>query len=365
MNSITKNHEIVHIIAKLEKGGAEKLIFLLCNLLRKNHINFRILTLIEIGSFAKEFKRAGIHVDLIDISTLNPLNRLYKIYKYLKIYKPDVIHTHLFHGDVYGLIAAYLAHVKKRVSTLHNMIEIKSKKKSFILILAYLFSTDLVMVSNSVRKFWSLSLVGCKKKMRVIYNSSGFSHNSAYNIRSLPIKSNIQLLCLGSIHPIKGHIYLINSMRLIKNCSLSFQLNIYGRDRDGYSDFLQSKIKEFDLTEFVALKGETDDPELVISTHDIFIMPSLSEGFGMAIVEAMSIGLPIIASKIPAHEELLSEGKYGLLIDIKNEADVCKTILDLAQDSQLYEQYSQASLKRSMDFTVGKMIANYSNLYTE
>ncbi|MCG2610368.1 glycosyltransferase family 4 protein [Flavobacterium sp. SM15] len=157
-----------------------------------------------------------------------------------------------------------------------------------------------------------------------------------------------QMVFVGNIEPRKGLHLLVESLRLLKKENVAFQVNILGSviDTNYYNDLVQ-KVKEYDLHANVIFHGRVSDEQKdsFLSTSELCVFPSLLEGYGMAIIEAMSFGLPVIAFDNSAMPYSIKNGYNGLLAkneDIQNLKDKIKQTL---VDSTLSEKLSNGAFE--------------------
>lgn len=358
---------VYHIIASIPRGGAETLILTICKNLKQYdpEIQFKIITLFETGELEREFVKEGIDVECLNFSKYNFFRRILALSKYLRSTRPEIIHTHLYHGNLYGQIAAFLSGIRIRIAAFHNAHNEFNIKQKIFLNIGLLCATKIIAISETVKRFWSNQLIGCNLKTVVIYNAPSFNVNDNWTQRSENIekKEKVFLLCLGNIHPIKGQIYAIKAMSKMLKHSRRFVLNIYGKDRNDYMKVLKNEIQELKLDDNVFLLGPTNTAQEVLKKHDILLMPSISEGFGLVSVEAMSVGIPVIASNIPVHQEILGNGRYGLIVNTMNSDLFCEAILSITENHPKYLNYSRAGKLHSQNFTISKMINRYHLLY--
>ena len=123
------------------------------------------------------------------------------------------------------------------------------------------------------------------------------------------------------------------------------------------------------LSESLELAGKieflgfrTDVPELLASSY-LAIQSSYFEGFGLAAVEAMSSGLPVIASDVPGLNDVV--GSFGLLFTLGDVTSLAEKIQYLCSDFQKWEKYSSLSLLRANDFSIEKTVESYSTIYSQ
>ena len=137
------------------------------------------------------------------------------------------------------------------------------------------------------------------------------------------------LLYVGTIEERKGLIYLIEALNLLNKQNVYFLLDIVGKIQDeSYYNFLQEKIKRYNLTNKIFFRGRVSSSELdyYYSKAESFVFPSLFEGYGMVLVEAMQRGLPIVAFDNTAMPYSIKNGINGYLAQNKDYVDLSKKI---------------------------------------
>jgi len=162
----------------------------------------------------------------------------------------------------------------------------------------------------------------------------------------------------------KGHKYLIDAFYRARQKNRSILLLIVG---DGeLKDELRQQVKERGLEETVIFTGYREDTERILSIIDIFVHPSLWEGFGLSILEAMSKGKAVIATKLSAIPELVIDGETGVLVPSKKTNPLSKKILELSENTELRNRFGNNGRERwKKMFSVDKMIRETGNYYDE
>lgn len=154
----------------------------------------------------------------------------------------------------------------------------------------------------------------------------------------------------------KGLDYLIDVAKLLPE---NWIINIAGDGSD--RDWLMGKIKENALEDIVHVKGRLNDDALEkhYSTASIFLSTSRWEGFPLAVVEAMSRGLPLVGFDIPALEEITDGGKYGELVPVGDIAAMVKIIDRLASNYDERKTFSALSVRRAQDFDIDVILEEW------
>ena len=162
-----------------------------------------------------------------------------------------------------------------------------------------------------------------------------------------------QLLFVGNVRPVKGVEYLIRAMPIILREEPNAYLVIVG----SYPPNFVEKIPE-DLKDKVILTGFVNHEEIpaYMKGSDIFILPSLSEGFPNVLLEAMVSGLPIVATNVGGVPEIISNGENGFLIQPKSSKQLAEKVLLLLKDENLYKRISKNNLQKVETYDINRII---------
>jgi len=161
------------------------------------------------------------------------------------------------------------------------------------------------------------------------------------------------LLFVGTIERRKGLIYLIKALYLLKQKNIPFHCNIVGKvvEEDYFAE-LKINIAKYRLEDNITFCGRVDDTQLseYYDWASCFVFPSLLEGYGMVILEAMSFGLPVIAFNNSAIPFTVKNEKNGLLIENKNEKKLANALSKIITDDTFREELSQGALNTYVNF---------------
>jgi glycosyltransferase involved in cell wall biosynthesis len=169
---------------------------------------------------------------------------------------------------------------------------------------------------------------------------------------------------VGRLAPVKGYSYLLTALQEVTHKYPNCRLIIAG---DGPSRRqLEMQVANLDLDKFVQFAGFVDDMDEFFQVVDIFVMPSLSEGLPMALLEAMAHGKPCIASNVGGIPEVLNIPDLGLLVPPANPASLAKAILSLANAVEtriVMGEKAKAAIQ--LRFSTQRMAADYESLYNQ
>jgi glycosyltransferase involved in cell wall biosynthesis len=360
---------ISYFIGSIAKGGAEKLLLMLCSEMKSvPEINSQVVVFEKKDSdLYHNFIAKGIKVTYLNSScTVFKFRDFLKIYKWFINNKPDIVHTHAgAQMDRFILLTAFLAGIKTRICTIHNMDQSRSWRARLSYKLISVLSKKIIAVSDGARSFYCDNSFFNKNKITVIYNCPGFNVKDIQpRSKGIASKKEITLIHVGSLRIQKGQLYLLEALNILNKTDYKFKLDIYGADRFGYGEILFEKVTELGLNN-VSFLGETDNiPEKYIEA-DILIASSIREALHMVILEAISIGIPIVATNIPPHKEILNPISSKFLVEPYSGNALAEAIYCLVQDDKRYIELSKEELKRSFDFTVIETTKKHIKLYND
>ncbi len=159
----------------------------------------------------------------------------------------------------------------------------------------------------------------------------------------------VTIACVGRLSPVKGHDDLLAAARTVVKSCRSARFLIAGGGE--LLDHLIRLAREFGLSEQVSFTGYFPRSRLaeIMAQTDIFVLPSLSEGMGYVIVEAMAYGKPVVATRVGGIPEVVEHGKTGLLVSPGQPARLAEALLILVNDKTLRLQMGQAGRQRIID----------------
>lgn len=300
----------------LNTGGVEEVILTYARLLDKKKFSIAVICLEE-GVVSKEIAEIG-EVDLIYVSTLSRLKRFIHLWSLARHYKPDIIHNH---ACWYGLVIGGLVGAK-RVETIHNTYNWFSWHErirySFYLMLAH----RVIAVAEEIKTFTLRSFPFMnEKKFEVIYNGVDeqkfVQAPDSSGMRSeLHIPQDAPVIgFVGRLTEQKGLRYLLEAAVQLRSSSPGIYFVIVG-DGELRND-LQRLSESLELSN-VIFTGFHRDVKKYMCMFDALMLPSLFEGLPVTLLEAMAVGMPVIASRVGGIPEVLKDGVTGFLVEPQN-----------------------------------------------
>lgn len=348
-----KKFKILMLTPEFSQGGTESYILNVCRYLSKN--NIYVIVMSDGGVREKELDHIGIkHVKVNCLKTRtikNLIKSIIKLRKVIKLNNINIIHTSSIYTTIVAKLSVIIINRKiKIINTLHGGPN-KYIEKTGAKILN-VFADKVVALSNKSKR--ELIKYGLNKnKIVVIYN--GIKPLSKLNLKK---NNKIIIGTCGRIEEQKGHKYLIEAISKIDNDNIEIWIIGDGELRDD----LYEMAENFNIQDRVKFLGFRSDIEYLLNKIDIFILPSLWEQFPISILEAMSLGKPIIATNVNGIPEEL--GDSGILIGPGDVLQIVSSIKKLILDRDLRQKLSRLSEKRFYDnFTVESMCSSLIKLY--
>ncbi|WP_435260854.1 glycosyltransferase family 4 protein [Tenacibaculum sp. nBUS_03] len=323
--------KIVHVITSFGIGGAEKL---LLNVINKQ-IEEHQVCLIYLKPIDDLIHLIDDRVQVINI--VLSFRIISKLKTYFKTVNPDIIHTHLGHADMLGMWSA--RKVKAKVfCTMHNIYFKKNILDIFFFkMYSYLFKNknidaSVIAISKAVNNHVVDVLKLPADKSYLLYNAIPFQKIEKRKGK----EDKTHLLFIGRLEKQKSISTLLKAISHINNNEI--ELKIVGDGK--LKAELQEQVKYLGLNEQVTFEGKQKDTEKYYKSADIFILPSIWEGFGIVILEAFRAKLAVIASNIEGPAELIKHANNGLLFEPENHIDLANKIALLINDKKLRDVLS-------------------------
>jgi glycosyltransferase involved in cell wall biosynthesis len=284
----------------------------------------------------------------------------------MKAERIDVLRTHQYHANLYGRIAGRLTGVPVIIPSFHNLYHSPEKPKLHRRILNYLLnlvSDRLVAVSRAVAGDMVRYDKAAEEKIRIIYNGvelakfrPPLSRQEARDALNLP-QDAFLIGAAGRLTKQKGHRVLITAASSVSGVAVAFAGAGPCRDE------LEQLARSLDVRCFFLGGLPPEKMPVFFRGLDIFCFPSLWEGFGTAIVEAMAAGLPVLASDIAPHREVLSDA--GILFESGNPLELKQVLREILSDQERISFLRAKTLSRAEYFSLERTVRTYEDLYIE
>jgi N-acetylgalactosamine-N,N'-diacetylbacillosaminyl-diphospho-undecaprenol 4-alpha-N-acetylgalactosaminyltransferase len=247
-------------------------------------------------------------------------------------------------------------------------------------LIKYLYPyADLIIPNSKGVKYGLEKILKIHNQYNVIYNPIDIELTNTLSKIELLNFEQVDLftfICVGNFFNYKNQILLINAFYRINN--LECRLILIGKGPELV--FIKKRIDELDLSEKVFLIGSHPNPYQYLAFSDCFVSSSNLEGFPNAILEALAIGLPVIATDCQSGpreilapytdtniqlENRIEYAEYGILVPVNNDEILSEAMSQIYCDSKLRNQYKSKALIRANDFNIDKIISHFKNLFDD
>lgn len=376
---------ILHVVTSLTSGGAERqLVDVVCNTSR-SEFEHVVCHLRPQDFFAGEITRAGHRVLGLNVTGKYPwLAAAKRLVPIIRTERPDCIHSWLFDADM----TARFTHLASRDVPLITSVQAPNYDPQTVRVAnwspmkinalrwldkasARWSNPSFVACSNFVRQSTMARLGVAASRIRVIYNS--VDPNTLVCMpdepralrRSLEIPEDAFVyVTVGRLEPPKGHAYLLRAFAQVAATRAGAYLAIVGEGP--LASDLKRLASRLGVGDRLRLLGRRKDVGACLEMSDAYVFPTLFEGFGIALVEAMFKGLPSAASRVGPIPEIIEDGVSGLLFAPGSVEELSAAMATLYDDPARRRALAESGLRRARgQFHSELTIPQWEGLYRE
>lgn len=382
--------KVLHIITRFDKGGsAENTFQTVCGL---DKARYEVVLAAGAGvnerdaeSLATEENIAAVHASGARllfvrhlVRELNPFldtAAFFSLCGIIRREKPDIVHTHTSKAGFLGRWAAWLCRVPTIIHTPHGHVfwgYFKPLKTRLFIVLERLTAriTDaLIMLTPQEMKDHLALRIAPEEKFTVIHSGVDLGKfdyetfrfdNQKGTLPEVP-ENKVVIGTVGRLTAIKGQDVLLRALTELRQAGQEAFLVLLGEgERRNELEDLAGRLK---ISGNICFLGWRPDVAAVMASFDIFCIPSLNEGMGKVVVEAMAMGLPVIASDIGGIKDLVHNGENGLLVPPGDAHALAEGLALLCRDPEKRRRLGAAGKKLAPSYNVPAMVTKIENLY--
>ncbi len=336
---------VLHVTEDLGFGGVERLLATLLPALGQHGIETEVASLGRREDFAGPLRAAGIPTHIFGLESLRqPARAIRWLYGLLGEDRFDIVHTHLAHGNLYGRTAAFLRRVPV-TSTYHDtdyepevLLDNPGLRrwKQRVYQLADGATSRSCARVIAVSEFLAASVVRrlrlSAEAVEVIYNGVVDLADVTADLRrqrrrELGLPDAPLVVQVGRLSAQKGQLHAVRAAALLRSTHPDVRWVLVG---DGPQRAeIEAERGRLGVTDVVQLVGGRADVPRFLEAVDLFVFPSLHEGLGIAVLEAMAHGLPVVAFGTGPIPEVVAEGETGLLVPLCDDAALARAAGEL------------------------------------
>jgi glycosyltransferase involved in cell wall biosynthesis len=320
---------IIIITNDLAMGGAEILLVGILPELNQRY-NVVLVTLKDICDFSEDKIICNHRYNLGVTSRFSAIRGVLKLKKIIRLHNPSFIHAHLVYSSLIARIACpsnipliYTIH-----GTLSYHVFNHSRILTFLEKLTIRKEHSVIAVSNEVMVDYKRTIKKINKQfvlanyIRDVFFQQKIVHKEYRHLNKL------KLVAVGNLNTKddKNYTYLIKALAELKQYPVT--LDIYGKNQENSIEPLQKEVTLHELP--ILFKGQAANIHEILSNYDLYVMSSKHEGFGIAVIEAMALGLPLLLSDLPVLKNITFNN--AIFFDVEDPSSFVKKIKDIFED---------------------------------
>jgi len=362
--------KLLHIALSMEHGGLERIINHFARNLDRDIFEMSICCLDGGGEFLNDLSGLSIQSKVLARKPgLVDFRVLWALTTHIHKEKIDIIHSHSG-CSFYASVAAVLGGAKGVIHTDHGRLV--PDRLSLILedMLSSYVMNAYVAVSEQLARYLSSKARISNRKLHVIINgvdTTRFVPLTELRIKQirndLDIPEGAEIIgTICRLDPVKNLSFMIQTIRPVLEARERMFILIVGDGPD--RENLETMVRHMRLGRKVKFLGKQNNIENIMPVFDAFVLPSISEGTSMTILEAMACGIPVIASAVGGNVDLIQEGVNGYLFPLDRPDILAQRVIELLDSPD--KQRDLGSRGRDIaekKFNLDRMMETYSSLY--
>lgn len=372
---------IVHVIYHLGVGGLENGLINLINHIPPDRYRHAIVCLKGYSDFRRRIVRENVEIVALHKREGHDLTVYFNLFKTLRRLKPDIVHTRNL-GTMEGQVIAAIAGARARVHGEHgrDVFDLYGKNRKYNLLRKAIrpFVNHFIAVSRDLESWLATTVGAVPNRINQIYNgvdSQRFHPRHRTEVRGAQLtdvpagffsENTFVIGSVGRMTEVKNFPSLIQAFLLLlkevpfAQAHLRLMIVGDGNARQACREMLRSAGVEA----LAWLPGERADIPQLMRAMDLFVLPSLGEGISNTILEAMSTGLPVVATRVGGNAELVKDGLTGMLVPPDEPAALMKAILWYYRNPDLVASHGRAARQQiETGFSIEAMTQGYIRVY--
>jgi glycosyltransferase involved in cell wall biosynthesis len=354
--SSVRKTRVCHVSVGLRTGGLERLLVDFARFHDAERFELTFVALDRIGRPAEEIRELGCEVVVLpDFG--NSWKQLWSMRTVFRERNIDVVHTHNAHPHFWGTWAAWLAGVPVTMTTRHGQRFGQSLSGRTKFWLASQFAQRVVTVSEDAARLCLKEDGLSARRVRTIWNGIDSRRFEYRGPASEP-----RCISVARLSAEKDFPTLLRAIDLARREVPGLRLSLVGDGAERTK--LEQLVRELNLREAVEFLGERSDIPDLLGKAGFFVSSSLTEGISLTLLEAMAVGLPVLATAVGGNPEIIEEGETGLLVPSESPERLAEGIVRMWTLRNQWRRMGRNGRKRvEENFDVRRMVAKYEAEY--
>lgn len=362
---------VLEVIGSLGGGGGERQLCSLVERLDRSVFDVSVCPLWPILDLAPHIQAAGVPIVPIHKRSRYDWSIVPRLGRYIRAHGIDIVHTHMQTANIWGRLAAIWGGAPVRIST-EQVVPTHTPAILWLFERSMLPATAAVVaVSEGTRSWYVRNVKRASRKCVLIYNSANLerfdrrrlAESGPLSAKALGLECECVIVgTVAGFRPQKNYPNLLKAARLVCNAYPDVHFVAVGEGQ--LRGEIERLIDELDLVGRVTLTGYVEKPELVTSLFDVFVLASDTEGLSLAMLEAMALEIPVVATDVAGAREVLGDNGFGLLVPPRSPERLAEAICRLIQEpAQARAMGKRARVRVQARFSAERMAHDYEDLY--
>jgi L-malate glycosyltransferase len=354
---------IIQVTWSLVAGGMETYAFRLAANLDKRKFRPVICALDSGGVLEPEVKAAGIPYHIMDRRAGIDFRLVGRLHRLFLKERASIVHTHHFNGLFYASLAARLAGARL-IHTEHALVDLERRSLRLTTRALTLLCDHIVAVGDGIGQVLRANVGIPASKVNTVYagvDPSAFGQSREAARRALGLATNVPVaVIVARLYPEKNHGLLLKAFKRVVRELPDAQLLIAG---DGTEEAaIRQEIASLALGDHVHMLGARRDVPLLLAASNLLVLPSLREGLPIAVLEAMTSSLPVVATAVGDIPRVVRHEETGLLVPSDDEA-LAHAMITLLSNQELARRFGLAGKQQAAKFDLRTMVERYEKIY--
>jgi glycosyltransferase involved in cell wall biosynthesis len=368
-------HKVLHIIDSFEQGGTERQAIQLVRLLQSTGCcDVHLACLQKQGSLYEEVARLSLgeiqEYPLTSFYDRNFTNQVWRLIRFLKANEIEVVHTHDFYTNIFGMIAATMARVSARIASKRETNGFRSPNQKRAERVAFRLAHRVVANSEVVRQQLIREGVRAEKVVK-LYNGLDLERlETQPNVKredvlgsiGLPLERSFVTIVANLNHAVKDHPTFLRAAERIHRIFPNAGFVIAGEGR--LLPGLRELACQFGIEQNVFFLGRCDRVAQLLFASDVCVLSSTAEGFSNAILEYMAAARPVVVTDVGGAREAVLEGETGYIVSPGDDESMAERIIQLLREPSRAREMGKRAKQRVIEqFSTERQVDSTLQLY--
>jgi glycosyltransferase involved in cell wall biosynthesis len=362
--------KVLQLLISMPVGGAENMVSALATCLAPREFQVTVACIGAPGPMGEELKRSGCRVISLglDIKYASKFLIIRRLRDLLRELRPEILHTHLYHPNLYGRIASLGMGLKGRVATVHNVYKRVKMHRRLMNWLLGQVSDCVVVFSPEVAKDVLHYDRIAPSRLRLLSPGVRVEERSVRESREAARERlGIKGFCIGTVARLeeqKGHEYLLEAISQVRSEIADLAVVIVG---DGpRRSQMEEQAASLGVSGCVRFLGTRRDVPLILRGLDLYVQPSLWEGIPLTLLEAMGAGVPAISTRVGRAPEVIQDGENGRLVPPGDADALAAAILDAYRHPEWRRRWKElGEFTIREKYSLDRMLRQFADIYLD